>query len=179
MRNQSKPEKKAARLLQDLKIRDLPVPVDEIATTLGAVITYEPFDGEVSGMLVRDDGGSGPLIGINSKHATTRQRFSMAHEIAHLVMHTGKPMFVDRFVRVNYRNGESDSDEVEANAFAAELLMPRNLVAEAVDRALAKQQWVTPDQLAKQLAKVFHVSPEAMSYRLQNLEVVDPSALAG
>ena len=179
MRNQSKPEKKAAQLLQELEIQELPVPVDEIATVLGAEVTYEPFDGEVSGMLVRDDGGGRPLIGINSKHASTRQRFSMAHEIAHLVMHKGKPMFVDRFVRVNYRNGESDWDEVEANAFAAELLMPRNLVADAVDRALAKQQWLTPDQLAHQLAKVFHVSSEAMSYRLQNLEVVDPSALAG
>ncbi len=177
MRKRSRAEKRAAEVLTEAGINELPVPVDELAISLGADVTYESFDGEVSGMLVR--GANRAVIGVNSKHAKTRQRFSVAHEIAHLVMHPGTPMFVDRFVRVNYRNGESNREEIEANAFAAELLMPCNLMAESVDRALAKHQGLTPEQLAKQLARTFHVSPEAMSYRLQNLEVVDPAALIG
>jgi Zn-dependent peptidase ImmA (M78 family) len=178
MRNQSEPEARAIELLNDARIVEAPVPVETLAIGLGADITYEPYDGEVSGMLVRGDDG-GAVIGVNSKHAITRQRFSVAHEIAHLVLHTGKPMFIDRFVRVNWRDGSSDQEEVEANAFAAELLMPRELLAREVDKAIAKQQMVTPQQLAKQLAKVFQVSPEAMSYRLENLGVVDPVALIG
>jgi Zn-dependent peptidase ImmA (M78 family) len=88
-------------------------------------------------------------------------------------------MFVDRFVRVNWRNGESDREEVEANAFAAELLMPRRLMQEEIERAVAKAGTVTPKQLVTQLAKRFHVSAEAMSYRLTNLGIFDPYSLTG
>lgn len=176
MRSPSRPEKRADQLLKDAGINELPIPVEELAIGLGADITYEAYDGEVSGMLVRRDDGAA-VIGVNSTHAITRQRFSVAHEIAHLVMHPGKPMFIDRFVRVNWRDGSSNRDEIEANAFAAELLMPRDLVAREINKAIAKHQMVTPQNLARQLAKVFQVSPEAMSYRLENLGVVDPVAL--
>ena len=103
----------------------------------------------------------------------------MEHEIGHLVMHKGRPMFIDRFVRVNWRDGNWNSEEFQANAFAAELLMPRAFVKKELDRALAKGQDITPQQLATQLAKAFRVSNEAMTYRLTNLGVVDPSALTG
>jgi hypothetical protein len=179
MRSPSKPEQRAAELLKETGINKAPVPVEVIAAGLGADVTYEPYDGDVSGMLVRGEGGGNAVIGVNSKHAVTRQRFSVAHEIAHLVMHTGKPMFIDRFVRVNWRDGTSDSEEIEANAFAAELLMPREIVAREIDSALAKQSMVTPQRLTAQLAKTFQVSTEAMGYRLENLGVLDPIALTG
>jgi hypothetical protein len=179
MRSPSKPEQRAAELLNQAGITEAPVPVEAIATGLEADLTYEPYDGEVSGMLVRGESGSNAVIGVNSKHAVTRQRFSVAHEIAHLVMHTGKPMFIDRFVRVNWRDGTSDEEEIEANAFAAELLMPREIVAREIDAVLAKQHAVTPQQLTSQLAKTFQVSAEAMGYRLENLGVLDPIALTG
>lgn len=177
MNTPSTAEKRAIAVLEEAAIDELPVPVEEIAIGLGADIAYEAYDGEVSGMLYRADGRA--LIGVNSKHATTRQRFTVAHEIGHLVLHKGRPMFIDRFVRVNWRNGVSDTDEVQANAFAAELLMPRKFVEREVDRVLAKRRNVTPQQLAVELAKTFHVSSEAMSYRLENLGILDPYALVG
>lgn len=177
MRPPSSAEKKAIELLGEADATTLPVPVESIALGLGADITYEAYDGDVSGMLVRNNDGA--VIGVNSRHAKTRQRFSVAHEIAHLVLHKGKPMFIDRFLRVNWRDGASNKEEIEANAFAAELLMPRDLVAAEVDNALAKDQTMTPLKLSRQLAKDFQVSSEAMSYRLENLGVVDPVALIG
>jgi len=178
MRDPLPAEQSAIELLEDAGVDQLPVPVEAIATGLGADLTYESYDGEVSGMLIRGDDGTA-VIGVNSRHAPTRQRFSVAHEIAHLVMHPGTPMFIDRFVRVNWRDGASNSEEIEANSFAAELLMPRELVEQEVDRVLAKPQLVTPQRLAGQLAKAFQVSPQAMSYRLENLGVLDPAALIG
>jgi Zn-dependent peptidase ImmA (M78 family) len=177
MRGPLRAEKKAAELLEQAGVEQPPVPVETLAFGLGADITYEPYDGDVSAMLLRGDGA--PVIGINSRHAKTRQRFSVAHEIGHLVMHKGRPMFVDRFVRVNWRNGESNQDEIEANAFAAELLMPRNLLGEEVERALTKRAALPPQVLARQLAKVFQVSTESMNYRLENLGILDPIALIG
>lgn len=178
MRTPSPPEQRAAAVLKRAKVKQLPVPVEEIATSLGAEITYEPYEGDVSGMLYRSDEGA-PLIGVNSTHASTRQRFTVAHEIAHLVMHEGTSIFVDRFARVNWRNNTSNSEEIEANAFAAELLMPRGLVAREVKAALTKEEGITPEKLASRLAKTFRVSAQAMSYRLENLGVVDPIALTG
>ena len=48
-------------------------------------------------------------------------------------------MFIDRFARVNWRDGASNRQEAEANAFAAELLMPRRLIEREVSEALEKK----------------------------------------
>jgi Zn-dependent peptidase ImmA (M78 family) len=128
-------------------------------------------------MLYRNRGTT--VIGVNSRHAPTRQRFTVAHEIGHLLIHKGQPVFIDRFVRVNWRNGESNREEVQANAFAAELLMPRALVRKAIERALSRRRDVTPQELVSVLAKSFEVSAAAMQYRLTNLEILNPYSLAG
>ena len=175
MNSPNRAEQKAIKLLDELGVDELPVPVEEIAISLGAEIDYEPYDGDVSGMLYRTEGHT--LIGVNSRHAGTRQRFTIAHEIAHLSMHKGTPMFIDRFVRVNWRDGASNRQEAEANSFAAELLMPRKLVEREIITVLSKSPDVSPHDLAVILAKSFDVSTEAMHYRLANLGVLDPLAL--
>lgn len=177
MNSPNSAEKRAIDLMEDAGIDELPVPVAELAISLGAEIAYDAYEGEVSGMLYRTD--SHTLIGVNSRHAQTRQRFTIAHEIGHLVMHQGTPMFIDRFLRVNRRDGASNQQEIEANSFAAELLMPRKFVAEEVDRVISKRSNVSPQELVSALAKRFDVSAEAMQYRLTNLGVLDPYALVG
>ena len=168
------PEEHAQKLLADQKIKDAPVPVEEIAQKLGAKVSYEPFEGkgELSGMLVRDK--ERIVIGINSSHPTTRQRFSVAHEIGHLVMHQGT-IFVDQTVRFN-RDGKSslavDPQEIQANQFAAELLMPEKLLTPAVKKRLSKKPNVSPAILISELATEFQVSAQAMEIRLTNLGVI-------
>lgn len=168
-------ERHAIVVLEEAGVTNLPVPVGEIAISRGADVTYEAYEGEVSGMLYRFDDHA--VIGVNSTHAPTRQRFTVAHEIGHLEMHKGQPLFIDRFARVNWRNGESNNEEIEANQFAAELLMPREFVAREVERMLEKRRAIDARTLAAQLAKTFEVSPQAMEYRLANLGVLDPLAL--
>lgn len=176
MNGPSMGERKAIGVLQQFGVKEAPVPVEAIARQLGAQLTYEPFEGEVSGMLYRS--GKQAVIGVNSRHASTRQRFTVAHEVGHLVLHKGQPVFIDRFMRVNWRRGESDQEEVQANAFAAELLMPRDLMQSEIDAVLSKGS-VTPRIVVAELAKRFEVSAEAMSYRLTNLGLLDPYSLAG
>ncbi len=173
----SSAEQKAIGVLDRMGISDSPVPVEQIARRLGVQVTYESFDGDISGMLFRGEGTA--VIGVNSRHAPTRQRFTVAHEIGHLEMHKGQPVFIDRFVRVNLRDGQSTSEERQANAFAAELLMPRSLVPEEIDKIVAKRHNLTPPDLVSALAQRFQVSPAAMQYRLINLGMLDPYSLAG
>jgi Zn-dependent peptidase ImmA (M78 family) len=166
----------AAAVLSKFKVKTLPVAVDEIAVGLGAQLKYEPFDGndDMSGMLFRD--GEIIVIGINSAHSKTRQRFTIAHEIGHLVLHKGD-LFVDRTVRLN-RDGKSslaiDDREIEANGFAAELLMPETLVTSGAQKYLVKNQKSSDIALLEHLAKVFQVSNHAMEIRLSNLGILSP-----
>lgn len=148
---------------------ELPVPVEEIATKLGATVVYEAMDRSVSGLLVRDDDST--VMGINATHPEVRQRFSIAHEVGHLVLHRGRPMVVDH-VRLNLRDDRSsaatDYEEIQANAFAAELLMPRDLVLRAL-RDVDAERSGSEARVVSDLAQVFGVSEQAMEYRLVNL----------
>src|SRR6266850_2021791 len=158
----------AEQLLRKFKIENAPVPVEEIAIKLGANVTYEPFEGQgdISGMLLREKDRI--VIGINSAHPSVRQRFSIAHEIGHLVMHNGA-FFVDKAVRFNRDSTSSlaiDQREIEANGFAAELLMPEELVTESVRKRLAKKANLPRATLISELAQEFQVSTQAMEIRL-------------
>jgi Zn-dependent peptidase ImmA (M78 family) len=173
MTRPSRPGNDAAQLIEQAGVTRPPVPVDKIAHFLGAQVAYEAFDGDVSGMLYRE--ADRTLIGVNSTHPGNRQRFTLAHEIAHLRLHKGRrAVFIDRLVRVNWRDGTSDPEEVQANAFAAELLMPRKFMVREIERLIKRSRQIAPEQLIAELAETFRVSQEAMRYRLINLGVLGP-----
>ncbi len=165
-------ERAAEALLDELGLAGPPVPVEEIALACGAVVRRERFRRELSGMVVRgaaDEPGTA-VIGVNSSHHPRRQRFTIAHEIGHLRLHTGRKVTVDSGLRVDYRTdagNPSIQEERDANAFAASLLMPAadvQRLAEPHVRAGA-----TRSALVGGLSKTFDVSEEAMGYRLLNL----------
>lgn len=165
-------EQQARKLLAKYSITRAPIPVEQIAVAEGAQVVRSPSSGQESGFLLRD--GHRTLIGLNSRDTDRRQRFTIAHELGHLQLHEGRPLIVDHSVRVNRRNDISsaatDREEIEANAFAAALLMPQALVMEAVHRHLDRGI-VTQDELTQQLANEFEVSTQAMSWRLINLNI--------
>lgn len=159
---------RAKQMLSKFKVVRPPVDPEAIAGLLGVVVVREKLDGNTSAMLYRES-GQPPVIGLNNSQSRKRQRFSIAHELGHLVLHPGRPLIVDH-VRVNFRDDRASAgsfrEEIEANAFAAELLMPR----EMLEVALAEFELQTPEnEIAKKLAAVFGVSTEAIGYRLVNL----------
>jgi Zn-dependent peptidase ImmA (M78 family) len=91
-------------------------------------------------------------------------------------------IFVDQTVRrqaVTIRRDNksslgTDSNERDANAFAAELLMPEELLYDAVQKHLHKVVDINAETLIATLAMEFDVSPEAMQYRLTNLGMFIP-----
>lgn len=165
----------ARRLLERFKVEAPPVAVERLAALLGITLTYEPVSNNISGMLYRVAGHA--TIGINSHHAETRQRFTIAHELGHFVLHPGIPMILDEVVRVNFRDDRSalatDAQEIAANQFAAELLMPAAWVNEHVTRRRRLTQ-NSLNQLPERLARTFGVSSQAMQFRLTNLGLLLP-----
>lgn len=162
-----------SRLLEEHGIKKPPVAVEAIARARGAEIRYLPFDGDISGMVFRDNDRA--VIGINSLHHPNRQRFTIAHEIGHMLLHKGVEIHVDRAFRVNLRNDVSaqavDPEEIEANRFAAELLMPENmLVGDLKGRVI---DFENEDDLRRFAAK-YRVSLQALTFRLINLGLISP-----
>lgn len=161
----SKIDAMVARLLvQHGQIRP-PVRIERIAKDLGIELRSGDL-GDVSGVLVRQ--GTSAIIGTNSTQSPQRQRFTIAHELGHFLLHEGITNHVDRSYRVNYRSAESSQatnvEEIEANFFAATILMPK-LMLDAESAELA----VDNDERVAELARLFQVSRLAMSLRLANL----------
>ena len=170
----------AEQLLKRADVSKPPVPVERIARLLNVEIRYVPFQGDISGMVAREQGRA--VIGVNTVHAISRQRFTIAHEIGHLELgHSlegfGQDgMHIDRDFKVKLRDGKSsqatDPTEIEANAYAASLLMPRAMLMQ--ERELSSGFDIEDDRLIQGLASRYKVSPQAMTFRLSNLLI--PSA---
>ena len=161
----------AEALLADVGVNRPPVPVKLIAESLGATVRYAPFNGELAGMLIRDDVERGVVIGINSLHHPNRQRFTIAHECGHLQLHEGQRAFVDRSpFRINRRDELSsqatDAEEIEANRFAAELLMPYKMI---MDDVQGSDLDIDDEAAVRELANRYGVSLQAMTLRIRSV----------
>lgn len=69
----------------------------------------------------------------------TRQRFSIAHKIGHLVLHK-KKLIVDKIVKYDFRGPNSkmgfDIYEIAANSFPVEVLMPKIFVRKEIKKEI-------------------------------------------
>lgn len=168
----TRPVSEARELLAAQRVIKPPIDVEEIARSLGLKVVRQPFDGNLSGMLQRQDGGA--VVGVNSLHSKVRQRFTIAHEIGHFVLHRGRT-FIDE-VRVDYRDERASAgtyrQEINANSFVAELLMPADMVRNAVTHLLDSGLDASESEFVAVLADEFRVSSEAMSHRLTNLAFI-------
>jgi Zn-dependent peptidase ImmA (M78 family) len=159
---------KADELIKRLGVTTAPVPVERIARRLSVQVRYAPFDGDISGMSYVKDGVS--IIGVNNLHHPNRQRFTLAHEIGHVLLHARelrRQVHLDRVPL--YRDAVStsgkDARERTANAFASELLMPRVLLDMVADASLDLED----EEAVARLARKFRVSVAAMHFRLHRV----------
>ena len=138
-----------------------PVPVEKLANALGLVVVDEPdLTDDISGLIERaneSEARSGYRIIVNERHTKTRKRFTIAHEIAHYLLH--RDQIGDRLQDdALYRSRVSSKIEREANQLAADILMPRDLI----ESELRNRDAISIDDLARH----FEVSKIAMAIRL-------------
>ncbi len=123
------------------------------AERAGIVIGFSKFAGaSVSGVTFKVPGRP-PLVLLNSTHAADRVRFTLAHEIGHLVMH--------RF--------PTDDMETEANAFASAFLMPAAEIKQSF-----RGRRITLELLAS-LKPEWKVAMQALLMRASGLGLVSPN----
>lgn len=105
---------------------ELPVKVGEIAKKLGIKVNAATLPAHISGEIKEDDDGI-VTIRVNRHDVKTRQRFTIAHEIAHFLLHRHL-LHTGITDDVLYRSNQSDAIEKEANNLASDILMPKKIV---------------------------------------------------
>ena len=130
-----------------------PVDLQEICKYFGIEICPWKFPRNcgISACLIMEDGF--PYIGVSDLDFSRRNRFSIAHEVCHFLLHPKKNYFC--------KEGHDSRLEVDANYFAAELLVPAF--------ELKKLSYL---HTLKELCDIFLVSESAMSIRLAKLNLV-------
>jgi len=150
--------KVARQLLKDVGVSKLPIMINDIINQIkkSSDLSVYPwaFVDDTDGIQVTH--GDSASIGYNQAQHRHRQRFTVAHEIGHFMM--------------GHTNGNSGFDleskkpeEIEANQFAAELLMPL---------AFLNKEIKNGNKNVKKLAQVFDVSEESVWWRLRECNLI-------
>lgn len=146
------------RLVIEKHQKELPVAVGSIAKEFGIKVLKSTMPGSISGEIREADGSI--TIKVNRHDVKERQRFTIAHEIAHFLLHK------DRLAGgieddVLYRSRLSDELEREANRLAADIIMPTKLVNAAMQEHIK----LKPDDRHKKVAEKAEVSLAAIKIR--------------
>lgn len=161
-------EKRASEVLANAGVVSAPVDPVQIAASVGIeVFSIDFADDSICGILRLEVDKY--CIYVNQDHHRLRMRYTIAHELGHYFLHRDHiAAFIDKELNL-YRSKslddatKSDPTEVQANMFAAALLMPEHLLRAAYG--------VSHD--IAHLARMFAVSREAMGHRIINLGLSD------
>ncbi len=149
-----------------LGIADLPSDIDSFSTyiekMMGIDISLEPLPSGLDG--VSASKGNFRLALVSTRISATRQRWTLAHEIGHIVAEDSDSILVDE----NVWSGRAVPIETRANAFAAEFLVPSAALAAEV----GGDTELTEEVIGYLLGR-FRVSLDALAFRLHNTGLVD------
>lgn len=166
--DKTKPNKEALRILRKYEITEPYVPVEGLPKKEGIRLLYLDLQDDLCGLALIKHGLK--TIVVNSNHHTNRQRFTIAHELGHFLLHNIALDTVHVDAGLIMRRDRSSSTgedrlEVEANAFASTLLMPKFML----DKHVPSELDFTDDGRMKEIARLFRVSPAALQFRLMSL----------
>jgi Zn-dependent peptidase ImmA (M78 family) len=154
--------RQADRELLDKYLRDIPVKLGAIAKDLGIDVKLSSLPLNISGQISKT--ATGYEIKINRHESRQRQRFTLAHELAHFLIHRD---IIDRLGgtlsdNVLYRSGAPENIEYEANRLASQIVMPE----QALRDAYSKYGENISESMVELLAEQFGVSKAAMEIRM-------------
>lgn len=144
-------EQQAQRLLELLGITEPPVLEDAIAQLARIEVVHKsPWPASGATQWVKGRW----LIVLNGSEPTVRQRFSLAHELKHIIDHP----FIDTLYHGIDFTDRAEWIEQVCDYFAGCLLMPRTWLNRA---------WANTGHDQRAMATLFHVSQAAMTTRLR------------
>lgn len=155
---------KVATILEENYFDTPPVDIYKLLENYGVIVHKRDFPlkhANISGFVIfADDDKNTPVFVINKEDSEDRKKFTLAHEFGHWILHK-KQLQDEPALSILYKSpiGSETTDqiEIEANQFAAELLVPD---------AMLKAEHETTSKHKKLLAKKFHVGEDIIGFRL-------------
>lgn len=152
--NFDKAKREAKKLLEDFGIEYPPIDPELIAESSGVDVVYADFEGgsDISGFYDFDES----RIYVNKDQPATRKNFTIAHELGHHILHQeyARSERYRYMPRNNAYAGAKPPEEREADAFAASLLVPLDMLKK-----------YSKYSSAYEVSKLFAVSPEVIGFR--------------
>lgn len=150
------------REIVEKHLQNVPVKLGAIAKEFGIDVKLSSLPLNISGQISKTP--TGYEIKINRHESRQRQRFTLAHEIAHFLIHRE---VIDRLGgtlsdNVLYRSGAPENIEFEANRLASQIVMPES----ALRSASQKYGDDISESVVELLAEQFGVSKAAMEIRM-------------
>lgn len=144
----------AWRVLINENVRELPVMVGKLCKQMGIQVRYyTPED--------KNDGFSTVIMGdawifVSDQTSTERQRFTVAHELGHILLgHVGQ------YELVNREPSQKDNPiEQAANVFASRLLAPACVL------------WALNTRTTEEISKLCQISRQAAAYRAERMKIL-------
>lgn len=159
---EEKIEEYANRLREQYGDGDDFINVSRVAKKLGFEVKKVIFNQkpDVSGMVINDPQSGEQVIYVDATDSLERQRFTIAHELGHVILHHMLgPQKDSIFKKVDLRSNRGNRQEQEANLFAAALLMPHKQFMKA---------WYLYDTM-EEVSNHFGVSKKAAYLRYERL----------
>ena len=147
---------------------ECPVKLGKLAKELNVSVKISSLPTGVTGQIRRE--GDGYVIRVNRYEARACQRFTIAHEISHYLLHQS---FIDSIAdgivdNVLYESDAPERFEIAANRLAMKIVAPMTLIEEK----LAELGGVATEATTECLADMFQVPKPVMEIRLTTLAEV-------
>ena len=143
---------------------EYPVKLGAIAKRLGVKVLLSTLPRGTSGQIKQESGAF--VIRINRHEAKHRQRFTLAHELAHYLLHRDLIIAEGGWSEnVLLRSGQPENVEYEANRLAFDLVVPSEKLAKVIEEYKGSMT----EEVIEHLAKRFRVSKGVMEVKLQTL----------
>lgn len=135
--------------------------LEDLAMALGAVVLDDHLE-SADAWLVRK-GKNGIIRVSNGIAETGRRRFAIAHELGHWTLHQSVSQLVSCTSKDMLARYKTSPLEIEANKFAAELLMPQHLFGPALRQSRPTANFVN------ELADQFGTTRTSTAYRVADV----------
>ncbi len=155
--------KKVEEIIRQNYITTPPVNARKLASEYGLSVFFAEFPDEMINVCGFIDFNNSKMY-VNADDSINRQNFTIAHELGHWLLHKKQIEKNIHSYKVLMRQpigGETDPLEKEANAFAANLLVPTEMLKTLKKQGLSNRE----------LADVFAVSEQVIGFRLSNEDI--------
>lgn len=154
--------------------------LEEVIEKFGVKVFYSDMSGfpnprKVSGYTRITKNGQ-PEIVVNAKEPEGRRRFTMAHELGHIIMHWGYPeskiskdQMTILYRQDSYYNSDLYEYEKEANEFAAQLLAPIDVIERVIVEPVSSFEEDQLDFLSSRIAESFNITKSFANVQLKKL----------